>query len=304
MSMRIEVREPQAGIWGFYPIHKDKLIREIEKAFLDMKRGPGALPQKGLRKELEVVGGVAPHAGYSFSGACAGWFYKELAENMPSIDIAIIIGTNHTGFGGSITTTTYFSRWATPLGETEVDIDFLSELKRAYGSLDDDVLPHMREHSIEVQLPFLQYIYGAGFKIAPIVVKDIDFSEAKDLAKALHEVIVKTNKKSIVIASSDFTHHGSIYGYVVYTDNVSENVRRLDMMFINRILELDTKGFLDLIYKYNATVCGYGAIAIAMEYAKLANAKAKLLKYYHSGDVTGEEDIIVGYASIVFYREL
>ncbi|MCC6015774.1 MAG: AmmeMemoRadiSam system protein B [Desulfurococcaceae archaeon] len=295
-----ETREPQASIWGFYPINKDKLLKEIERMFRDSVRGPGALPTKS-EGNLEIIAGIVPHAGYSYSGSCAAWFYKKLAENTPKIDLAIILGTNHTGFGGIITTTTYYKKWSTPLGEVEVDIDFIEKLKNRCRYVEDDVLAHMREHSVEVQIPFLQYLYQ-DFKIVPIVVKELGYNEASEFARILYKSVSQTMKRCVVIASSDFTHHGSIYGYTIFRENISENVRKLDLMFIEKIMQLDTKGFLNLIRRYDATVCGFGAIAIAMEYAKLHQCKAELLKYYHSGDVTGEEDIVVGYAAIAFYR--
>jgi AmmeMemoRadiSam system protein B len=298
--MNEDIREPQAGIWGFYPINRDKLLKEIERIFRDTVRGPGATPQVS-EGNLEIIAGVVPHAGYSYSGYCAAWFYKKLAENIPKIDLAIILGTNHTGFGGAITTTTYYKKWSTPIGEIEVDTNFIEKLRNTYRYVEDDVLAHMREHSVEVQIPFLQYVYS-GFKIVPFVVKDIEYEEAKEFAEALHKLVSQGGRRCVVIASSDFTHHGSIYGYTVFRQNIGENVRKLDLMFIEKILQLDTKGFLNLIRKYNATVCGYGAIAIAMEYAKIYQCKAELLKYYHSGDVTGEEDIVVGYAAIAFYK--
>lgn len=296
-----EVREPQAGVWGFYPIAKDRLLKQIERSFKDNVKGPGELPQKLLETDIEIIAGIVPHAGYVYSGSCASWFYKKLAESMPKIDVAIILGTNHTGFGGKITTTTYFKRWATPLGEVEVDLDFVHKLVKGYDVV-DDMLAHMREHSVEVQIPFLQFLYDK-FKLVPIVVREVDYEIAYEFAKVLHEVVSTSGKQCVVIASSDFTHHGAAYGYVIFKENVSENVRQFDLTLIDRILNLDTKGFLDMIYRYDATVCGYGAIAITIEYAKLMGCKAELLKYYHSGDVTGEEDMIVGYASISFYRK-
>jgi len=295
------VREPQAGAWNFYPLNKNQLINEIERAFMDAKRGPGSLPKKGCISERQIIGGVVPHAGYYFSAACAAWYYKELAEQVQKIDLAIILGTNHTGFGDKITTTSYYSKWATPLGTINVDVDFINELKKSYPLLYDDALAHTREHSIEVQLPFLQYIYGENFELVPIVVRDVTLEEAQQFSAALKEAIKLSNKRSVVIASSDFTHHGDIYGYVLFTTNIMDNVRELDHKFIQAILDLETRKFLSLIDKYNSTVCGYGAIAITMEYAKILNSKVKLLKYYHSGDITGEEDIIVGYAAIEFY---
>ncbi|MCS7111161.1 MAG: AmmeMemoRadiSam system protein B [Ignisphaera sp.] len=295
------IREPQAGAWNFYPLNKRQLLNEIEKAYTDPKKGPGSLPKRGYIGERQIVGGIVPHAGYYFSAACAAWYYKELAEQVQNIDLAVILGTNHTGFGDKITTVSYYLKWATPLGTIDVDIDVIKSLKQLYPLMGDDALAHTREHSVEVQLPFLQYIYGDSFKLVPIVARDITLEEAQQFAAALKKAIELSNKKAVVIASSDFTHHGSIYDYVIFTTNVMENVRNLDYKFIESIVELDTKKFLSLVDRYSSTVCGYGAIAIAMEYAKKLNSRAKLLKYYHSGDVTGEEDIIVGYAAIEFY---
>ncbi len=299
----IEIREPQAAIWGFYPISRTSLIKEIEKMFKDSIRGPGSLPIVGSKKgQKHIIGGVVPHAGYGYSGFCAAWLYKELGEHIDNIDVVVIMGTNHTGFGGKITTTTYYRRWSTPLGDIDVDIDFINKLKNYYPHLSDDALAHTREHSIEVQLPFLQYLYGNKFSLVPIVVKDVTEEEATAFSKALNKAINEDGRRFIVLASSDFTHHGDIYGYTIFYENIAANVKKLDLMFIEAIINLDTKKFLSLINKYNATVCGYGAIAILMEYSKMNNAHASLLKYYHSADITGDEDIVVGYASIIFHK--
>jgi len=295
------IREPQAALWGFYSFRRSELLKELEQAFKNTTFGPGALPEK-KPPLIQIIGGIAPHAGYSYSGSCAAWLYKEIAENKPQVGTVILIGTNHTGFGGTITTTTHFSTWLTPLGRVEVDLELINYLKKEYRDLDDDALAHMREHSLEVQLPFLQFIYSETFKIVPIVVKSLDYRQAEEFARALKNAITLLGRDTVIIASSDFTHHGSIYGYVLFTSNISSNVKKLDMEFINAILELDTKKFLSLIRKYDATVCGAGAIAIAMEYAKLFGGKVKLLRYYNSAEVTGDEDIVVGYASILFYK--
>ena len=296
------IREPQAALWGFYSFRRNELLKELEQAFKNATFGPGTLPEK-RPPLIQIIGGVAPHAGYSYSGSCAAWLYKEIAENKPQVGTVILIGTNHTGFGRIITTTTYFSTWLTPLGRVEVDLELIDHLKKEYRDLDDDALAHMREHSLEVQLPFLQFIYNETFKIVPIVVKSLDYRQAEEFARALKNAITLLGRDTVIIASSDFTHHGSIYGYVLFTSNISSNVKKLDMEFINAILELDTKKFLSLVRKYDATVCGAGAIAIAMEYAKLFGGKVKLLRYYNSAEVTGDEDIAVGYASILFYKQ-
>ncbi len=295
-----DVREPHAALYGFYPASRETLLNTLKNCFLDARLGPGRLPN-GKRNEYTIVAGVAPHAGYSYSGPCAAHLYLEMAENPPKPDTVIVIGTNHTGFGGIFTTTTRFSKWATPLGEVDVDIEFITTLLKRYPSLRDDYLAHLDEHSVEVQLPFLQYIYGNAFKLVPIVAKEATARMSSELAKAVREVSEELGRKVIVIASSDFTHHGPMYGYTVFTENVRENVAKLDMSVIEHILNLDTQGFLSRIVETGATVCGPAAIAVAVEYAKLRKARAKLLKYYNSADVTGDEAAVVGYASILFY---
>ncbi len=303
MASSLEVREPQAGIWGFYPLDRNELLKTIEQCFTDARFGPGRLPSKSAKpRYTSIIGGVAPHAGYSYSGPCAAHLYLELAENPPKPDTVVVMGTNHTGYGGIFTTTTRFKRWATPLGTVEVDIEFVKTLMDVYSKVEDDYLAHMREHSVEVELPFLQYIYGDSFKLVPIVVKDVTERLAREMAEAIYEAARRLGRRIVFIASSDFTHHGYMYDYVVFTSNIRENVAKLDLMIIDSIVKLDTKGFLNTIYKYGATVCGYGAIATLIEYAKLQGGKAKLLKYYNSADVTGDESAVVGYASILFYQ--
>ncbi|ABM81245.1 AmmeMemoRadiSam system protein B [Hyperthermus butylicus] len=298
---QLEVREPQAGIWGFYPLNRGELLRTIEACLLDKRFGPGRLPDRNARPRYTPVGGVVPHAGYSYSGPCAAHLYLELAENAPEVDTVVVMGTNHTGYGGVYTTTTRYKAWATPLGTVETDIEFIELLKKLYPRLEDDYLAHMREHSIEVELPFLQYIYGNNFKLVPIVVKEPSERMAREMAEAVKRAAEELGRRILVIASSDFTHHGYMYDYVLFTENVRENVAKLDMAIIEHILRLDTKGFLETIYRYGATVCGYGAIATLIEYAKLEGARAKLLKYYNSADVTGDEAAVVGYAAILFH---
>jgi len=291
----------QAALWNFYPLNQSELVEALERCFSNRPFGPGRLPQRGARAhEGAIVGGVAPHAGYEFSGPCAAHLYLEIGERNASLDTVIIVGSNHTGYGGTFTTTKAFSEWATPLGKIRVDLEFIDALMSRCPLVVDDVMAHLREHSVEVQLPFLQYIYGNSFRLVPIVAKHVEVDDARELAKAVESVSRDLGRSVVLIASSDFTHHGAYYGYVLFRENIVENVKRLDMEFINAILNLDTRRFLNLIRKYDATVCGYGAIAVAMEFSRLRNAKARLLKYYNSGEITGDEDMVVGYAAISF----
>ncbi|RUM47419.1 MAG: AmmeMemoRadiSam system protein B [Hyperthermus sp.] len=295
-----EARRPYASLAGFYPSNPASLEKALVDSFLDKRFGPGSLPSE-RRGEILLVGGVVPHAGYSYSGPAAAHFYSLLASARRP-DTIVIIGTNHTGYGGYYTTTTRWDEWATPLGTVKVDKEFIHALLDATSIVEDDYLAHLEEHSIEVQLPFLQYIYGDGFKIAPIVAKEVSKRLAKDMAAALREAAERTGRSIMVLASSDFTHHGYIYGYLVFTENIASNVEKLDMKVIDAILALDTDQFLRTIAETGATVCGVGAIAALMEYAKTrGRVEAKLLKYYNSAQLTGDEEVAVGYASIAIY---
>ena len=299
--MAEHVREPQVA-GAFYPADPAELRRKVEECFLDPEWGPGGLPEPGRLAGVEPLGGVAPHAGLDYSGPCAAHFYKWLGDTGYRPDTVVVIGTNHTGYGGIYTTTTMWAWWLTPLGRVRVDLEFVEALARLYPGLEDDHLAHLGEHSVEVQLPFLQYLYGDGFMLVPIVAKEATPSMAERLAKAIAGAAEELGRRTLVIASSDFTHHGIYYGYVVFTENIAENVEKLDMRIIEEILRLDTRGFLRLIMETGATVCGVGAIPVAMEYTRLRGGVARLLRYYNSAQKTGEEEIAVGYASIAFYR--
>jgi len=292
-----EVRAAQAALWGFYPLKRDQLINELRRCFEDGVWGPGSLP-RGYVGELKIIGGIAPHAGYSYSGPCAAHLYKVIGENVRDVNTVIILGTNHTGLGGAITTTKRYI-WSTPLGEVDTDDEFINELLKI-NLVEEEPLAHLEEHSVEVQLPFLQFVLKNKFKLVPIVVRELNVSVLRSMAKAIKDISDKLQRNILLIASSDFTHHGSMYGYILYTTAVARKVRELDMLFINHILKLDTEGFIKSLREYGATVCGPGAIAILMEFVKSVGGKAKLLKYYNSAELTGQEDVAVGYASIVF----
>lgn len=297
------VRRPYAALIGFYPSSRSDLLRELERCFLDKEYGPGRLPSPLSRPGRPVVGGVVPHAGYSYSGPCAAHFFLELAETTPRPDTVVVMGTNHTGFGGFFTTTTRFEAWETPLGEVPVDLEYVEKLLELTDRIVDDHLAHMEEHSVEVVLPFLQYVYGDGFSLVPVTVRDATPSMAREVAHAVAEAAGELGRRIVFIASSDFTHHGAMYGYVVFTENVAENVARLDLSIIEHILRLDVDGFYKRLTETGATVCGYGAIAALMYYASGRSSGAKLLRYYNSAQLTGEEEVAVGYASIAFYGE-
>lgn len=280
----------------FYKSVFEDLDKQIIECFKS-KLGPGDLPVKRDSKKI-TYGVVSPHAGYQFSGSAQAWSYKEIAESrFPSC--FIIIGPNHTGLGtGSVLTT--LADWETPFGLVKSDKGFAREIKAKCDFVRDDYGAHASEHSIEVQLPFLQFINKdklREIKIVPLIVSDYDL----DICRVLGDTIADISEDICVIASSDFTHYGPNYGYTPFTHNKKEGMYNLDDGAIKFIKKMGTKAFLDYVNKQKATICGAGAIAVCMEVMRnLGVKKGQLLNYYTSGDVINDYTNSVGYAAIKF----
>ena len=238
---------------------------------------------------------VVPHAGYIFSGKAAAVTYQKIVNS--KIDLFIIFGTNHSGLGNNFSVS--LRDFETPLGIVKTDIEFAEQLiKKSYAENDEQ--PHNYEHSIEVQLPFLQ-ILSPKSKIIAIAVKNNDYNSYKKFASDVADLIKEIKKKVCVIASSDFTHYGYAYHYTPFTSKIKENLYKLDEGAIKKILAFDAKGFLDYIEKTKTTICGFPGIACCIEICKLlGSSKAEKLVYYTSGDVSHDYENAVGYAGIVF----
>lgn len=268
----------------FYPSDKEQLKKQIKESY-SSKFGPSDA------EKYKVFGAVCPHAGYVYSGACAAHCYSQIKNQ--KYDVFIILGTNHTGIGGSCVSLDDFS---TPLGIAKNDKELTQKIMDRCG-LKENKEAHAKEHSIEVQIPFLQDICGE-ISIVPII---IDFgANYKKLAYGIADMIKASGKKVCVIASSDFTHYGISYGFMPFTDNVKENLEELDFKAILKILALDSDGFIEYIKDTGATVCGAYAIAVLIEICKYIGKKeTKLMKYYTSGDINEDYSSAVGYAGII-----
>jgi AmmeMemoRadiSam system protein B len=282
---------------SFYSSGKKELEKEIEDCFLS-KFGFGSIP-KAKRGNNETKGIIAPHAGYAYSGPCASYAYAKLAES--SIDTFIILGTNHTGYAESHFALS-LEDFETPLGIAKTDKEFYNllakESKNLAGDTSRDKIAHQKEHSIEVQIPFLQFLFNNP-KILPIICRTEDAEECSKFAKIIVKTSKKLKRKICVIASSDFTHYGFSYGFVPFASNVEEKMYSLDNNSIEFINQSKTKEFLESAGK--TTICGAGAIALCMEICKeMKIKKSELLKYYTSGDITKNYNSAVGYASIAF----
>jgi len=282
----MKVRRPtQAG--AFYEGDAEALKTQIENCFLQ-EFGPKKLPTVNRDGPRKVVGLVCPHAGYMFSGAVAANAYYELAQDGKP-DTAVILGPNHTGYGSALALMNE-GVWRTPLGDVEVDGATANQIVQETRLVDVDDVAHRFEHSIEVQLPFLQYLYGSEFKFVPVCFQMQDLSSAVEVGKALVEVLA--NKNAVVIASSDMTHY-----------EPQGNAAAKDLAALKAVEAMDEKRFYSIIETQNVTACGYGPIATVIAAAKGLGAKeAKLLCYKSSGDVTGDYSSVVGYAAVSFKK--
>jgi len=271
----------------FYEGNAESLKVQIENCFLQ-ELGPKKRPKVNENGPREILGLVCPHAGYMFSGPVAANAYYELASDGKP-DTVVILGPNHTGYGSALALMNE-GFWRTPLGDVEIDAETASEIVRETRLVDVDEVAHRFEHSIEVQLPFLQYLYGSDFKFVPICFQMQDLSSAVEVGKALVEVLA--SKNAVVIASSDMTHY-----------EPQGNAAAKDMAALKAVEAMDEKRFYLIIETRNVTACGYGPIAAVITAAKGLGAKeAKLLCYKSSGNVTGDYSSVVGYAAVSFKK--
>ena len=269
----------------FYPSSADELNQLIELSFKERRFGPGDLPPSKELRRRRIYGIVSPHAGYIYSGAVAANGYYETSSM--NFDRVVMIGPNHYGIGTGLATVRD-GIWETPLGQVEIDTELASRISENSGILDFDDLAHSRDHCLEVQLPFLQYIKKNQFKVVPIIM----IIQDKDTASEIGESIADSTRthNALLIASSDFTH---------YEPNSAAH--RKDRELIEAILSLDTSIFYTTLERLNVSACGYGAIASIMTAAKALGAtKGELLRYATSGDIVGDTNNVVGYASIIF----
>ncbi len=274
----------------FYEADREQLIKRIEWSY-QHPLGIGKLPVRGASRNRGIRLFIAPHAGYIYSGPVASHTYYNIsvAGNPGTF---IIAGPNHSGVGSLVATVVDYV-WETPLGGVEIDGELAKEIARRSGFLDIDDIPHENEHSIEVQIPFLQHIFGSSFKIVPIAMAMQTIEVARDLANAIAKAVEALGRDVIYIASTDWSHY-----------EPHEPTVRKDLGALSYVEKLDPEGFYRYIVKENVTACGPGPTMIFIYLAKTwGYRRAKILKYATSGDVTGEKSWVVGYASAMAVYE-
>ena len=280
------LRQP-AVAGSFYPNDPDKLKELIESSFLD-DAGVGYVPELNSFDGSDYpINIMVPHAGYQYSGAIASHGYCEIVKNgFP--EVFIIISPNHTGFGSEISVFNE-GEWITPLGNIEVDSEFANKIIDSSDIASADFSAHLREHSIEVQLPFLQY-FSSDFTIVPITMGKQTFVTSNDLANAIFNAANELNKSYCVIASTDLSHF-----------NNQEKANKVDGFVLEDIEEMNEFKLFEEVVQYNITMCGYGPVMTAISLSKRCGKNnSEILAYGTSGDVSGDFTSVVGYASGIF----
>lgn len=264
----------------FYPADPVGLAHEIERC-LGGKRenlGPAGSPL------VSPVGLIVPHAGYRYSGGVAGAGYRAL-WSVGQPEGVVILGTNHTGLGSAISFAEP-GEWETPFGPMPIHRELTRALAEATkGELTD--APFFEEHSVEVQLPFLRYLYGE-IPFVAAVVQPLTLREAEAAGLGLAQVL--TQKSVALICSTDFTHY-----------EPHEVAKAKDLLALRYVLDLDLPGFLQVVRQQRISICGVGALALFIAAARALNLRAaQLLLYRTSGEIAGMMDQVVGYASALF----
>ncbi len=264
------IRKP-AVAGHFYPKSSSQLEEMIA----------GMVDEKAAKEE--VIGLVSPHAGYIYSGPVAGATISRIKFK----NTFIIMGPNHTGMGKPFSIITE-GTWQTPLGDVKIDSELGKRILASSAHLEEDSEAHRYEHSVEVQLPFLQY-FKKDFKIVPIVLSHSDGDVYKEIGKGVAKSIKDSGRDAIIIASSDMTHY-----------EPQASAQNKDSQAIEAILALDEDELLRRINELNISMCGYAPVVSLISAAKELGAKgAELVKYQTSGDTSGDYASVVGYAGVI-----
>ncbi|HSW68042.1 MAG TPA: AmmeMemoRadiSam system protein B [Bacteroidales bacterium] len=273
-------RRKPAVAGTFYPSNRQKLTELLEK--LDRNVQEVDLPEK-----INILGGIVPHAGYSYSGSVAMSFFKLLSKYNTSFDTLVILHPNHHGYGADIATDPN-DEWETPLGVVSVDKSFSDALQLAPSHA-----AHAHEHSAEVMIPFMQYTLPFSFSIVAVAMKQQDPETALILTKKLTNAMQVTGKRVLVIASCDFSH------YVRVEQGIA-----LDNKVLPHIMSLDYASVYSTVMRHNISMCGYGPIMTLTALFKELQppAKTHLLERGHSG-LINRSDRVVHYISMLYYQD-
>lgn len=263
----------------FYPSNPETLTRDIEEYVSQEQAGGGA----GSQPLTDAIACLVPHAGYMYSGHVAGAVYRRL----PPRASYIILAPNHFGRGAPLAIMSQ-GAWLTPLGAAPISTPLARSLTQACHLLVEDAGAHAGEHSLEVQLPFLQHLIKE-FSFVPVSIGASGYAALEALGRGVAETVRHSPEPVMIVASSDLNHYEP------------DDVTRLkDRKAIDPILALDPRGLYDVIRREDISMCGFGPAVSMLTAAKEIGAqRAELVKYATSADMSGDRNTVVGYAGIV-----
>lgn len=283
--MSVNLRPP-AVAGQFYEGTRQALLEELEDAYLGA-RGPGELPAVNPDGPRRLLALISPHAGYLYSAPMAAYGFAALARDGRP-DTAVIIGPNH-GRGHLVSALQTTGAWLTPLGKAPIDEPLATEIAAALPDFENSAAAFGAEHSLEVQLPFLQHLYGEALHIVPLMMLHQEREAAVEVGTALGRILQGRNV--VIIASTDMTHQEprSVAG-------------AQDRLLAERLAALDAEGLLRERRRHDITMCGYGPVAATLIAAKALGAThAEILRYGDSGEAH-PMGTVVGYLSAALYR--
>jgi AmmeMemoRadiSam system protein B len=258
----------------FYPSDPRELTRLIRKF---------SAAEPGVKK-TRVRACLVPHAGYIYSGAVAGAVFARMIFPKQ----ILVLGVRHSPMGEDLAILSE-GAWRTPLGDAPVDATLAQKIKAAYPSLREDSVAHSREHSLEVEIPFLQ-ILDPGFSFVPVAVGTRRFEELHELGMGIARVFKESKDEIVVVTSSDMNHYED--------DDIS---RAKDAKAIDQMKAVDPKGLYEVCRKEKISMCGLGpAVAMLTAMKELGVERGEVVRYANSGDVNGDRDAVVGYAGMIF----
>ena len=277
------VRPPYFAQHGWYPNHRDELRKTADRMLAEAEPA---------RPDGRLVALISPHAGFRFSGGVAAHGYRLV--DAKRFDRVLLIGVAHRAplRGASIPDV---DAYRTPLGDVPLDLAACEQLRR-HPLFSSVPAVHRREHSLEIQLPFLQRRLKS-FRLIPIAVGSVDDRDCEQMARALKPVVTS---RTLVVVSSDFTHFGADFGYQPFTSDIEANLGKLDRRAFDLIVKRDTAGFDAFLTETRDTICGRNGIKVLLRLLP-TESRGTLLKYDTSGRMLKDWGSSVSYASISFH---
>jgi len=273
------IREPAVS-GMFYPNNPKTLSRDIEQYLNEAS----VEPVRG-----DIIGIISPHAGYMYSGPVAAHGYKAIMNRV--YDTVIIIAPSHKMYFEGVAIMSEGS-YKTPFGNVPIDKDVAQRLLTMDGVIKQNIEAHRGEHSLEVQLPFLQFVLK-DFQIIPLIMGNQALNVCEILSESLYKTLMNEKRRFLVVGSTDLSH------YYPYMEAI-----KLDGVIVHHIQNFDINNLIKDLEKEKCEACGAGPMVTTMMVSKrLGATKSRVLKYANSGDISGDRSGVVGYVSSIFYRE-